>query len=94
VAVGQAARQAGLPLAETIVFYLQAFAGNLVTIACRIVPIGASEGQRVLAAIAPDIAAVVEVALPGDLSALGGSCVAGDTAAMMHETQRVRIFRS
>jgi urease accessory protein len=52
VAVGAAAARAGLPLAATLLVYLQNFASNLVTIAVRHVPLGQSEGQKILAQLA------------------------------------------
>lgn len=94
VAVGLAARKAGLPVVETTVFYAQAFAANLVTIACRALPMGATEGQAVLAKVAPLCARIAQEAAASDLSSLGGSSYAGDSAAMEHETLPVRIFRS
>ncbi len=94
VAVGAATRRAGLPLAETLMLYLQNFATNLATIAVRHVPLGQSEGQAVLARIAPlieDLAAGAATLGPGDL----GSCaLASDMASLEHETMTTRIFRS
>ncbi len=94
VAVGRAAALEGLPLRETATLYLHAFASNLVSAAIRLVPLGQTEGQRVIAALAPLIEAVAEEALAAEPDDLGGACLRGDIASMLHETQRTRLFRT
>lgn len=94
VAIGAAARAEGLPLAETALFYVQAFASNLVTIACRAIPLGASEGQSILKSLAPVIAQIAKEGADGTLDDLGGFAPLGDIASIRHETQSVRIYRT
>lgn len=94
VAVGQAAAPLGLPPETVISLSLQGFAGNLCTIAVRHVPLGQTEGQAVLAALAPQIAALARRAATASLDDLGGCALAADLAAMTHETQIIRIFRT
>lgn len=94
VAIGMAAARAGVPLAETLALFLQAFASNLVTACVKSVPIGPTQGQRVLAALMPlirEIAAEAEVAT---LDELGGCTLRGDLAAIRHETLQPRIYRT
>ncbi|MCC0073711.1 MAG: urease accessory protein UreF [Rhodobacter sp.] len=94
VALGEAARPLGVPAATVIALYLQAFAGNLVTIAVRHMPLGQTDGQRVLARLAPVVATLAARAADSGLEDLGGAALSGDLAAMEHETQDVRIFRT
>lgn len=94
VAVGAAARAAGLPLAATLLLYLQNFAANLATIAVRHVPLGQSAGQAVLAGLGPLIREIAEEATLATPDELGGCALAGDIASLEHETQTTRIFRS
>ncbi|SEA43255.1 urease accessory protein UreF [Rubrimonas cliftonensis] len=94
VAVGRAAAAAGAPLETALTLYLQAFAANLVSVAVRLVPLGQTEGQRALAALAPLCAAVAAEAAGAGLDDLGGAAFAADIAAMRHETQAVRLFRT
>jgi urease accessory protein len=94
VAVGAAARRAGLPLEETLLLYLQNFTTNLATIAVRHVPLGQSEGQAVLAALAPLIGRLAAGAEGLGLDDLGGCALAADMASLEHETMQTRIFRS
>ena len=91
VAVGEAARPLGLPRARVIALHLQAFLGNLCVIATRHVPLGQTEGQAVLAALAP---AIADAAARTRASDLGSGALAADLAAMQHETLDVRIFRT
>ena len=94
VAVGEAAAPLDLPKADVIAVYLQGFAGNLVTIAIRHVPLGQTEGQAVLARLTPLIHDLACAAARAPLDAIGTCALAGDLAAFRHETQEVRIFRT
>ncbi len=94
VAVGVAARRLDLPTATVASLYLHAFSSNLVSAAVRFVPLGQAEGQRVLARLhgrIEETAAQVATADPADIAT---SVFASDIAAMAHETQEVRIFRT
>ena len=94
VAVGRAARALSLPTAQVAALYLHAFASNLVSAAVRFVPLGQTEGQRVLARLAPAIETTAAEAAQAPLAALGGAAFRSDIAAMTHETLATRIFRS
>ncbi|PTX01940.1 urease accessory protein UreF [Pararhodobacter aggregans] len=83
-----------LPPALVIALYLQAFTGNLTTIAVRHVPLGQTEGQRVLARLAPLLTALAARAAGATLDDLGGAALAAELAAFEHETQDIRIFRT
>ncbi len=94
VAAGVAARRLGLPLAPTATLYLQGFAANLVSAGVRLVPLGQTEGQRILAGLLPRAATVAAAALAAPPEAIGGIALAADLAAMLHETQYTRLYRS
>jgi urease accessory protein len=94
VAVGAAAQSLGLPRGQVAAFYLQAFAGNLVSAAVRFVPLGQTEGQRLLANLRPLILEVARAAAETDPENIISSTPGADLAAMAHEVQDVRIFRS
>lgn len=94
VAIGVAARAHGLPVAETVALTLSAFVANLVSAAIRLVPLGQVEGQRILAALHPLIERVGREAMAATPDDLGGCAWATDIAAMRHETQAVRLFRT
>ncbi|MET4128478.1 urease accessory UreF family protein [Roseovarius sp. MBR-6] len=94
VAVAEAARALDLPARDVIALYLHGFAGNLVTIAIRHVPLGQTEGQAVLARLLPEIHALADRATRAALDDIGTCALAGDLAALRHETMEVRIFRT
>jgi urease accessory protein len=94
VAVGRAARALSLPPARVAALYLHAFASNLVSAAVRFVPLGQTDGQRVLAGLHPMIERVAAEAAATPLAAISSGVPGADLAAMHHETQPVRIFRT
>jgi urease accessory protein len=94
VAVGRAAALVGLPMLPTVQVWLQSFASNLVQAAQRLMPLGQTEGQRILAALTPVCIKVGREASQASLDDIGSATFAVDTASMQHETQYSRIFRS
>ena len=94
VAIGRAAAMKGIPLPLTLRLYLQAFASNLVAAGQRLMPLGQSEAQGMIADLAPLIMRIAREAESGDLSSLSGTAFLADIAAMQHETQASRIFRT
>jgi len=66
----------------------------LISAAVRLIPLGQSGGLRVLAAIEPAILDVATATRDAALSDLGGCTWRADLAAMRHETQYTRLFRS
>ena len=93
-AVGAATAQAGIPLDCALLGYLQALASNLVSAGLRLGIIGQTDGQRILAALEPVIAAAVSGALTRDRTSFGSASFAVELASMAHETQYTRLFRS
>jgi urease accessory protein len=94
LAVAIAAALHGVPLAPALTAYLAAFVANLVSAGVRAIPIGQSDGQRIIASTAPLVEAVAGAALCADLDGLGGVALRADIASMKHETQYTRLFRS
>jgi len=94
VAVGRAAGLIGLSAVPTAQVWLQAFASNLVQAAQRLMPLGQTEAQRVLAGLSPLCGRIGEMAADASLDDIGSATFAVDIASMQHETQYSRIFRS
>lgn len=94
VAVGRAARLAGLPETLTAATFLHAFAANLASVAMRAVPLGQTDGQRILHGLKPVCTRIAETTAAQSLDDLGSTAFLSDIAAMRHETQTVRIFRT
>lgn len=94
IAVGEAAATLNLPAADVAQLYLQGVIGNLAMIATRHLPLGQTEGQRVLARLLPAIFHLGAAAAKADLEDLGSCALAADLAAFQHETMDVRIYRT
>jgi urease accessory protein len=94
VAVGALAGWHGIDENLTASAYLQAFSSNLISAAIRLVPLGQTTGLQVLVAIEPVILRVAGDTATASLDDIGGCTFRADVAAMRHETQYTRLFRS
>lgn len=94
VAVAVASAGHGIALEPALAAYLQAVAANWVSAGVRLIPLGQSDGQRVLAGLEAAVTATVQRALGAKLDDLGSSAFRADLASARHETQYTRLFRS
>ncbi|MGV3633302.1 MAG: urease accessory protein UreF, partial [Pseudorhodoplanes sp.] len=74
--------------------FLHAVAANWISAGVRLIPLGQTDGQRVLGAMEGVIAATAARALSASLDDIGGAALRADLASMRHETQYTRLFRS
>jgi urease accessory protein len=94
VAVAAAAAGHGIALEPALAAFLQAVAANWVSAGVRLIPLGQTDGQRVLAALEAVVAATARRAPARKLDDLGSSAFRADLASARHETQYTRLFRS
>ena len=94
VVVGLAAAGHDIPLAGALTAFLHAVAANLVSAGVRLIPLGQTDGQRVLASLELVIATTASRALNTPLDDVGGATFRADIASMRHERQYTRLFRS
>ena len=94
IAVGSLAGAHGIDEDATTAAFLQTFATNLISAAVRLIPLGQTAGLHVLAALEPVILDTAEATRHATLDDLGGCAFRSDLAAMRHETQYTRLFRS
>lgn len=94
VALGLAAACHGVPLVAAAEGLLAAFTANLVSAAVRAVPLGQTDGQKVIARLAPLTVRLAAAVLDAPLEEAGGAVFGADIASMRHETQYTRLFRS
>jgi len=94
IAVGAATAAEGIEETLALSAFLQAVAANLVSAAVRLVPLGQTDGQKVLRALAGHIPALVAQSQSTPLDALGTASPMVDWTSMSHETQYTRLFRS
>ncbi|MBX3567370.1 MAG: urease accessory protein UreF [Rhizobiaceae bacterium] len=94
VAVGAVAGHHALPLTQLLQAYLQAFATNLVQAAIRLGVTGQEGAVSLIALLEETLVDVAGCAARSSLDDLGGCSFVSDVAAMRHETQYSRLFRS
>jgi urease accessory protein len=94
VAVGIVSAAHAIALAPTIHAFFHALTSNWISAGARLVPLGQTDSQRVLAALEPVAAATAARALAASLDDLGSATFRADLASMRHETQYTRLFRS
>jgi urease accessory protein len=94
VAVGIVSAGHAIPLAPAMHGFLHALAANWISAGARLIPLGQTDSQRVLALLEPVVAATAKRALKAALDDLGTATFRADLAGMRHETQYTRLFRS
>jgi urease accessory protein len=94
VALGAAAKQAHVPLLETLEAFLHAFVGNQLQAAIRLSLTGQNGAAQILASLAPVISDAATRASISTLEDLGSAGILADIAAMNHEILSARLFRS
>ncbi len=94
VAVGVAAAGHAIPLVPAVGAYLHAVVANLISAGARLIPLGQTAGQRVLAELEPVVASAAQAAMTTPLDEVGSATFRADIANMRHETQYTRLFRS
>jgi urease accessory protein len=94
VVVGVAGAGHGIALDNVTNACLHAMTANLVSAGVRLVPLGQTDGQRILASLEPMVRATAARALATPLEEIGAASFRADLASMRHETQYTRLFRS
>ena len=94
VAVGLVSAAHAIPLAPTVHAFLHAVTSNWISAGARLVPLGQTDSQRLLAYLEPVVADTARRALAASLDDLGNATFRADLASMRHETQYTRLFRS
>jgi len=94
IAVGLVAGAHGIALAPTLHAFLHAVVSNWISAGARLIPLGQTDSQRVLAALEGVVAATVGRAMEASLDDLGSATFRADLASLRHETQYTRLFRS
>jgi urease accessory protein len=94
VAVGLVGAAHAIPLTPSLHAFLHAVVSNWISAGSRLIPLGQTDSQRVLARLEPVVAATATRALAAKLDDLGSATFRADLASLRHETQYTRLFRS
>jgi urease accessory protein len=94
VAVAAACAGHGIGCEPALAAFLHALTANWISAGVRLIPLGQTDGQRVLAALEAVVAATAARASATPLDEIGSATFRADLATMRHETQYTRLFRS
>ncbi len=94
VAVGVVSAAHAVPLAPAIHAFLHAVVSNWISAGARLVPLGQTDSQRILASLETEVTSTASRALAASLDDLGSATFRADLASLRHETQYTRLFRS
>ena len=83
-----------IDLKKLLPLYLHAFVANLISVAVRFIPIGQTDGQKILLCLFDTIEKIAKQTIDLELEDLCSSCFLNDIDTMNHETMNTRIFRS
>ena len=94
VIAGIASRQLNCELLQSLIFFLQSFANNLISVVVRAVPLGQSDGQTILYRLMPWIEQLTNETFNASLDQIGSCAFWADHMAIKHETMETRIYRT
>jgi urease accessory protein len=94
IAVGLVGAAHAIPLSLTLHAFLHALTSNWISAGARLVPLGQTDSQRVLAALEVVVETTAARAYAASLDDLGSATFRADLASLRHETQYTRLFRS
>jgi urease accessory protein len=94
IAAAQSCKTMQLELNHALLAFLQGFSNALISVAVRLVPLGQTAGLETMRNLMPIIANTAKRASTSTLADLGSCTLLSDIAAMKHETQHSRIFRT
>lgn len=94
IAFGIAAAQSGIDERSSAIGFLQSWVTNGIGAGVKLIPLGQTDGQRVLRALDGAIGRAATFAIEASDAHLETSGWGLSLASMQHETQRVRLFRS
>jgi urease accessory protein len=94
VVAGASCALAGISLEDALKFFLQSLVSNQLQAAIRLSVTGQNGAMRLLAAMAPAIAATAVAAERSGIDDLGSGAFLADIAVLSHETLSTRLFLS
>ena len=94
VAVGLVSAAHAIPRHPAMHAFLHALVSNWISAGARLIPLGQTDSQRVLAALEPVVVSTAQRAQEFSLDDLASATFRADLASLRHETQYTRLFRS
>jgi urease accessory protein len=94
IAVGIVSAAHQIPIEPALHAFFHAVVSNWISAGGRLIPLGQTDSQRVLADLEPAVASTAIRARDASLDDLGSATFRADLASLRHETQYTRLFRS
>ena len=94
VAVGKAGAFFKIPLQQLLITFIQSFVSNLVNVGIKHIPLGHSDGQKILIKLLPTIKELALNYEDYDIDDVGTSAFISDLTSMYHETLKNRIYQT
>ena len=94
IAVGIVSAAHHIRLEPALHAFFHAVVSNWISAGSRLIPLGQTDSQRVLADLEAAVASTAIRARSASLDDLGGATFRADLASLRHETQYTRLFRS
>ena len=94
VAVGKAGAFFKIPLEQLLIIFIQSFVSNLVNVGIKHIPLGHSDGQKILIKLIPTIKELALNYKDYDIDDVGTSAFISDLTSMYHETLKNRIYQT
>ena len=94
IAIGKAGLYFKIPLEKLLIAFLQSFVSNLINVGIKHIPLGQSEGQKILINFLSVIAKQANIHKITKVSNLGSSAFLSDLSSMYHETLNNRIYQT
>ena len=94
IALALAAKNESIDQNLVVPAYLHSFCSNLISVAMRLIPIGQTDGQKILRELSPLISDSVRSVAKSDKDDFGSACFLSDVSAMQHEYLQPRVFKT
>jgi urease accessory protein len=94
IALALAAKNESIDQNLVVPAYLHSFCSNLISVAMRLIPIGQTDGQKILRELSPLISDSVRAVAKSNKDDLGSACFLSDVSAMQHEYLQPRVFKT
>jgi len=92
IAVGIVSAAHKIPLEPALHGFFHAVVSNWISAGSRLIPLGQTDSQRVLARLEPAVIGHAKRAREASLDDLGSATFRADLASLRHETQYTRLF--
>ena len=94
IAIGKAGSYFKIPLEKLLIAFLQSFVSNLINVGIKHIPLGQSDGQKILINLLPVIEEQANINKIAHIDNLGSSAFLSDLSSMYHETLNNRIYQT